>query len=144
MNKHSGFTLIELVIVIVILGVLAVTAAPKFINIQDDAKIAAAEGVLGAVKSASTAVHAKALVTSTSSGDLNVGSGVIVNITERYPTASAAGIAAAVELDGAWATSSAVSGASYVFSDGDCQIVYDNATSSAAPNISFTSSTCSN
>ena len=41
MGKQSlGFTLIEWVVIIVILGVLAVTAVPNFINIQDDAKIA--------------------------------------------------------------------------------------------------------
>ena len=38
MKKQAGFTLIELVIVIIILGILAVTAAPKFLNLQDDAK----------------------------------------------------------------------------------------------------------
>ena len=38
MKKQGGFTLIELVVVIVILGILAVTAAPKFLNLQDDAK----------------------------------------------------------------------------------------------------------
>ncbi len=51
MKKQSGFTLIELVIVIIILGILAVTAAPKFLNLQDDANKAAAEGVAAAVKS---------------------------------------------------------------------------------------------
>lgn len=38
MKKQAGFTLIELVIVIIILGILAVTAAPKFLNLQDDAR----------------------------------------------------------------------------------------------------------
>ncbi|WP_219592386.1 prepilin-type N-terminal cleavage/methylation domain-containing protein, partial [Aeromonas salmonicida] len=37
MKKQAGFTLIELVIVIIILGILAVTAAPKFLNLQGDA-----------------------------------------------------------------------------------------------------------
>ena len=52
MKKQAGFTLIELVIVIIILGILAVTAAPKFLNLQDDAKKAAADGVFSGVSSA--------------------------------------------------------------------------------------------
>jgi prepilin-type N-terminal cleavage/methylation domain-containing protein len=65
--KEAGFTLIELVIVIVILGILAATAAPKFMNLQKDARIAKLEGYAGALKSAISMVHSKAMIRS----DLN-------------------------------------------------------------------------
>lgn len=60
--KQRGFTLIELIIVIVILGILAVTAAPKFIDIQSDAKAATLDGVIAAINSANSAVHGKSLI----------------------------------------------------------------------------------
>ena len=53
----KGFTLIELVVVIIILGVLAVIALPKFINLQDDARTAAMAGQFGAFKSAVALYH---------------------------------------------------------------------------------------
>jgi MSHA pilin protein MshA len=50
--RQSGFTLIELVMVIVLIGVLAAIAIPKFVDLSGDAKRAAAEGVAGALSSA--------------------------------------------------------------------------------------------
>lgn len=60
-NKH-GFTLIELIIVIVILGVLSVVAAPRFIDISSDARIATLEALEGSMRSASTLVNYKARI----------------------------------------------------------------------------------
>lgn len=52
MRRAKGFTLIELVIAIVIIGILAAIAIPKFVDLSDDALIAAKKGMSGAVKSA--------------------------------------------------------------------------------------------
>ncbi|PMG77915.1 MSHA biogenesis protein MshA [Shewanella sp. 10N.286.51.B7] len=59
-QKQQGFTLIELVVVIIILGILAVTAAPKFINLQGDARVSALNGLKASIQGANTLVYSKA------------------------------------------------------------------------------------
>lgn len=60
--KQNGFTLIELVVVIVILGILAATAAPKFIDLSSDAKEATIENIAGSLKTASDLANMKARI----------------------------------------------------------------------------------
>ena len=62
-QAQRGFTLIELVMVIVILGVLAAVAIPKFVDLKGDAQTAAVEGVAGGITSASSVNYAARSVT---------------------------------------------------------------------------------
>jgi len=62
---QRGFTLIELVMVIVILGVLAAVAIPKFVDLKSDAQLAALQGVVGGINSASAVNYAAKSANST-------------------------------------------------------------------------------
>jgi len=62
MNNEKGFTLIELVMVIVILGILAATAIPKFVDLSASAETSVKAGVTGALQGAITMLHAQYLI----------------------------------------------------------------------------------
>lgn len=92
LSTQKGFTLIELIIVIVLLGILAVTAAPRFLNLQDDARDAVLQGVAGSLESASSVVYGKALIAgqTAATGSVNVGSSTSVSTVFGYPDAATA------------------------------------------------------
>ncbi|MGN5139063.1 type II secretion system protein [Aeromonas sp. 164P] len=134
MRKQAGFTLIELVIVIVILGILAVTAAPKFLNLQDDAKEAAAQGVMAAVKSGAQIVYGKAAIEGKerATSDAISINGEDIAIAFGYPQAGEDGIGKAVDVDSGWVavgTGFLVSGAQ----DTDPCVYYTNAEDAQTP-----------
>jgi MSHA pilin protein MshA len=62
-QKQRGFTLIELVVVIVILGILAAVALPRFVNLQSDAKASSMKGLAGGLRASMELIRARWLVT---------------------------------------------------------------------------------
>ena len=114
MKNRKGFTLIELVIVIVILGILAAVAAPKFMNLQREAKISVVHGLEGAVKTSMQLVRAKWLVVDNQSVDTvsvdgvdnvsvyalgNPNTSTYYTTIYGYPYLSANGLPKAVDYD---------------------------------------------
>lgn len=84
--KSKGFTLIELVIAIVILGILAVVAAPRFLNLQKDSKVAVMETVAASMKAGLEMVHARAIVEGLDQGEQEIRiNGVLIPLKDGYP-----------------------------------------------------------
>lgn len=83
MFKKQGFTLIELVIVIVVLGVLSAVAVPKFLNISQDARIASLNNIRGALNSTSLLTSIKAKIEDVEDGSIEV-NGETVTIESGY------------------------------------------------------------
>ncbi|MGE6569050.1 type II secretion system protein [Shewanella vesiculosa] len=88
MQKQQGFTLIELVVVIIILGILAVTAAPKFINLQGDARASALQGLKASIQGANTLIYSKAALAgverNTSATNVTIGTGTNDNVSTIF------------------------------------------------------------
>lgn len=132
MKRQGGFTLIELVVVIVILGILAVTAAPRFLNLQDDARNASLEGLKGAMAGATGIVYGRAAIDGVEGINPSAISGAtgenIVTIF-GYPKASEDGIGHAVvglTAGGDWAV---ISGADASVPENTIRYTFSGSTS---------------
>lgn len=163
-STQKGFTLIELVVVIVILGILAATAAPKFIDLTSDAKVSVMKGVEGSIESAISMVHAKAIIdgktTSTDGKNTIEIDGKHYALVYGYPAAkslgdgdgasaaSALGILGLVDLDAADFTTTTNTATTQVIQHKDatgtaCQLSYaDSGGANTRPIITATLDNC--
>ena len=131
--------MIELIVVILILGILAAVAAPKFFNLQSYARISALNGARAAVQSAASLANGTSLAQSFSAGSSVSVQGVSVAMVNFYPDQS--GIIAAVTLDAGTYTSSLPAVSVALFSmagattPASCAFSYTQATTTTVPPV---------
>ncbi len=147
-QRQTGFTLIELVIVIVILGVLAASALPRFSDLAGDARAASVNGVAGSLRAAAAIAHATQLAKSYSVGQGITLEGIPIQMSNGYPNAITSTGSVASTLTDLTGYTLSLNNSSLSFTvtgRTNCTAEYVNATSSStAATISVTTTGCSN
>lgn len=149
----KGFTLIELVIVIVILGILAAVAIPKFVNLQSDARKSALKGLSGAVQSAASIGYAKYQLGPVTSGtnydNVTINGENVYFHKNGYPKASTDGIvklldnaSGDLEVSGGGNTGDATLTIKYKGYDTNCKIEYKDNDTNNTFKITLTETGC--
>ena len=105
-RSQKGFTIIELVVVIVILGILAAVALPRFANLTTDARIAAVNGIAGGLRSAVVVSQSRYYATGTNTSPITMADGTTVAVgvllaASGVPTVVLGGIGNAMRCESA-------------------------------------------
>ncbi|AVR96682.1 type II secretion system protein [Pseudoduganella armeniaca] len=130
--NQSGFTLIELIVVIVILGILAATALPRFADMGDNARFAKMQAARGAVQSAMNIAHGEALVVGGTPATISMEGTDNVAMAFNYPTAAAIATAAGLGTD---YTVTVAAGVATIADNSvaACRFTYTQATNATTP-----------
>jgi MSHA pilin protein MshA len=144
-NKQAGFTLIELIMVIVILGVLSAFALPRFANLGDEARAASINGLSGAVKAAANIAHAQWLADGGTGSTVSL-EGTSIAMVNGYPDNTAIASAAQAlttdyTIDATAATVTTFTGIDAATA-ATCVVTYTEAAANSSPTFAVDTAGC--